>query len=195
MDATVSGNAAQAAVGDIMFMIGGELAPAAAAQRLLAPLSRAVHTVGGVGSGARPMLVVNHVLSINRAAVAERLAVAENAGLALEPVLAVLCESTAYSKAMDIWGIRIVNGDQYPSASRVRQSHEDSRLISEHAERVGASAQLAGAVRASLAEAEANGMSDADNSSVMEVMRRRAGMGRIPTDEDAVNPAMADIGS
>ena len=137
-----------------------------------------MYAVGPVGAGARTKLVVNHVLSINRAAVAEGLAVAEKAGLDLEPVLEVLVDSAAYSKAMDIWGQRMVEGDHDPPASRVRQSHKDSRLINEHAEKVGASRALVEIVRQALVAAEEGGLSDADNSAIMEIMRRRAGIGR-----------------
>jgi 3-hydroxyisobutyrate dehydrogenase-like beta-hydroxyacid dehydrogenase len=72
----------------------------------------------------------------------------------------------------------MVAADHYPPSSRVRQSHKDSRLINGFAESVGASHVLADAVRRALVDAEDGGLSDADNSSVMEVMRRRAGIGR-----------------
>ena len=178
VDATVSGNAAQGARRDIIFMIGGPDDLAATAGAILEPLGRAVYHVGEVGAGSQVKLVVNHILSINRTAVAEGLAVAEKAGLDLATVLDVLRDGAAYSKAMDIWGDRMVSGDHWPPASRVRQSHKDSRLINAHAERVGASRALVAVVREALIEAEEGGLSDADNSSVMEVMRRRAGIGR-----------------
>lgn len=180
VDATVSGNAAQAADKDVIFMIGGPDELVATATELLAPLCRRVYAVGPVGAGARAKLVVNHVLSINRAAVAEGLVVAERAGLDVDSMLEVLRDSAASSKAMDIWGPRMVAADHYPPASRVRQSHKDSRLITAHAEAVGASHELSAVVEAALAEAEESGLSDADNSSVIEVMRRRAGIGRLP---------------
>jgi len=46
---------------------------------------------------------------------------------------------------------------------------------------VGASADLVDVVRQILVEAEGDGLSDADNSAIMEVMRRRAGIGRLAT--------------
>jgi putative dehydrogenase len=183
VDATVSGNAAQFGERDVIFMIGGESKDVQVATDLLDPLGRKVYAVGGPGSGSRAKLVVNHVLSINRTAVAEGLAVAEKAGLDLDPMLEVLRDSAAYSKAMDIWGQRMVDGDHYPPASRVRQSHKDSRLINGHAEEVGASHALVEVVRQALVEAEETGLADADNSSVMELMRRRAGIGRFPADD------------
>ena len=124
-------------------------------------------------------LVVNHILSINRAAIAEGLVVAEKAGLELSSILEVLKDSAAYSKAMDIWGDRMVDGDYYPPKSRVRQSHKDARLIRDHAIELGASIRLQNQAREALEEAELGGLSDADNASVMEVMRRRANLPRI----------------
>jgi 3-hydroxyisobutyrate dehydrogenase-like beta-hydroxyacid dehydrogenase len=179
-DCTVSGNAAQTADKDIIFMVGGEAHQVARLLPILQPMSRAVYHVGAVGSGATAKIVVNHILSINRVAVAEGLTVAEKAGIDLESMIEVLRDSAAYSKAMDIWGDRMVTADHYPPASRVRQSHKDSRLINAFAEDLGAPHALTEVVRALLVEAEETGLSDADNSSVMEVMRRRAGIGRLP---------------
>jgi len=183
VDATVSGNAAQAADKDVIFMIGGADADVAAATGLLAPLCRKVYPVGSVATGMRAKIVVNHVLSINRAAIAEGLAVAEKAGLDLDSMFEILLDSAAYSKAMDIWGARMVAGDHYPPASRVRQSLKDSRLINGHAESIGASHAVVEVVQAALVEAAETGLADADNSSVMELMRRRAGIGRLPASD------------
>jgi len=179
-DATISGNAAQTAEKDIIFMLGATPEVASTIAGLLHPMCRNVYHVGSIGAGSRTKLVVNHILSINRVAIAEGLAVAEKAGLDLAPVLEVLKDSAAYSKAMDIWGDRMVEGDYYPPKSRVRQSHKDARLIRDHATELGASIELQTKVREELEEAESGGLSDADNASVMEVMRRRAGIGRLP---------------
>jgi hypothetical protein len=49
----------------------------------------------------------------------------------------------------------------------------------EHAASVGAPADLIEVVRAALAEGEATGLGDLDNSAIAEVVRRRAGIGRV----------------
>jgi 3-hydroxyisobutyrate dehydrogenase-like beta-hydroxyacid dehydrogenase len=179
VDATVSGNSAQAASKDVIFMVGGDADGVARAAELLGPLGRRVHHVGPVGSGAAAKLVVNHILSINRTGLAEGLTVAEKAGIEPAVMLEILSGSAAYSKAMDIWGARMVAADHDPPASRVRQSHKDSRLINAFAEEVGASHALVEMVSRALVEAEEGGLGEADNAAVMEVMRRRAGIGRI----------------
>ena len=123
--------------------------------------------------------MVNHLLAVNRAALAESLTVAEKSGLDLDAMLTVLADSAASSRAIDIWGRRMVDGDHYPPASRVHQNHKDLRLILEHAAAVGAGAELVDAVRHMLVEAEEGGLTDADNSAVIEVARRRAGISRL----------------
>lgn len=178
VDAAISGNASQAARKDIVFMVGGPDALVTRSLEILEPMCRAIHHVGGVGAGSRFKLIINHVLSVNRAAPAEGLTVAEKSGLDLTVVLEVLRDGAAYSRAMDIWGDRMISGDHWPPASRIRQGLKDSDLINVHADRVGASRALVSAVRKMLAEADAGCLSDADNSSITEVMRRRASIGR-----------------
>jgi len=179
VDATISGNAAMAATGDTIFMIGGNDASVEIGTEVVKPMCRRVYAVGSVGNGSRTKLIVNHVLSINRAAIAEALTVSELLGLDLHKTLEVLRDSAAFSKAMDIWGERMVNADHYPPASRIRQTHKDIKLITAQADKVGASNELARTVQIALAEAEESGLGDADNSSMIEVMRRRAEIGRI----------------
>lgn len=125
-------------------------------------------------------LIVNHVLAVNRAALAEGLVAAELAGLDLAKTLEVLADGVAYSRAMDLWGRRMVEGDHEQPNARLRQSHKDSKLIVEHAHQVGAPAAFIEQVESHLGEGVSGGLADKDNSSVVEVIRRRAGVGRIP---------------
>jgi 3-hydroxyisobutyrate dehydrogenase-like beta-hydroxyacid dehydrogenase len=73
----------------------------------------------------------------------------------------------------------MVTGYHEEPFARLRQSHKDARLIVEHGLELGATMDLALVARAALAEGEENGLADLDNSSVAEVVRRRAGIGRI----------------
>lgn len=177
-DATLSGNSAMAEQGDLVVMVGGSQEAYRRGIELFERIGRSNHHVGPAGSGSRMKLLVNHVLTVHRLALAEGLVVAELAGLDLDITLDVLKDSLAYSRAMDTWGERMVAGDHTRPASRLRQGHKDARLIVEHGVDLGAPVDLAGVVRAALAEGEANGLGELDNSAVMEVLRRRAGIGR-----------------
>lgn len=182
-DMTVSGNAAVAERGELVVMLGGTDEAYARAEPVMRAIGRSSHHVGPVGAGARMKLIVNHVLAVNRAALAEGLVAAELAGLDLGTTLEVLADGVAYSRAMDLWGPRMVAGDHERPNARLRQSHKDSRLIAEHAHEVGAPAEFIELVESYLGEGVAGGLGDKDNSSVIEVIRRRAGIGRIPDTE------------
>jgi 3-hydroxyisobutyrate dehydrogenase-like beta-hydroxyacid dehydrogenase len=178
-DMTVSGNAAVAEQGGLVIMLGGTADAYHRAVPVMEVLGRSHHHVGPVGSGARMKLIVNHVLAVNRGSLAEGLVVAEKAGLDLEATLEVLRDSAAYSRAMDLWGDRMVAGDHERPNARLRQSHKDSKLILEQAVGLGAPADHIRMVEAALDEGETRGLADKDNSSAIEVIRRRAGIGRV----------------
>lgn len=180
VDATMSGNAAQAATRDVVSMVGGTDEHVAAARPVLEAVARSVHHLGPVGSGAVTKLVVNQVLGIHRVALAEGLVMGECAGLDLSTLLDVLRDGAAYSRAMDIWGERMVTGDHLPPSSRIRQSHKDFRLMMEQGQALASPTWLASTVRQLLGTAEATGLGDLDNSGIIEVLRRQAGIGRLP---------------
>ncbi|MGH8871443.1 MAG: NAD(P)-dependent oxidoreductase [Acidimicrobiia bacterium] len=178
-DTTVSGNSEVAERGELVVMMGGSEEAYANGRPIFEAIGRSHHHVGPVGSASRMKLIVNHALTVHRMALAEALVVAELAGMDLDTTLTVLKDSLAYSKAMDVWGERMVRGDHEFPYARLRQSHKDARLIVEHGLELGATMDLAQVARAALAEGEKTGLADLDNSSVAEVVRRRAGIGRI----------------
>ena len=178
-DTTVSGNAPFAASGQLVVMFGGTPQAYEKGLPVFEAIGRSHHHVGPVGAGARVKLIVNQILSIQRMALAEVVVTAELAGLDLERVLEVLKDSLAYAKVMDVYGDNIVAGTHDPPAARLRQTHKDARLMVEHAASIGAPADLIEVVRAALAEGEADGLGDLDNSAIAEVVRRRAGIGRV----------------
>jgi len=179
-DSTVSGNGEIAERGELVVMMGGPRQAYEEGRPIFEAIGRSHHHVGPVGAGSRMKLIVNHVLAIHRMALAESLVVAELAEMDLETTLTVLKDSLAYSRAMDAWGERMLDADHDPPFSRLRQSHKDSRLIVDHGMGLGATMDLAQVVRAALSEGEVDGLGDLDNSAVVEVVRRRAGIGRLP---------------
>jgi 3-hydroxyisobutyrate dehydrogenase-like beta-hydroxyacid dehydrogenase len=178
-DATVSGNSEIAQRGELVVMVGGPLEAYEAGVSMFESIGRSHHHVGPAGAGSRMKLLVNHILTIHRMALAEGLVVAELAGLDLGATLEVLKDSLAYSKAMDAWGERMIAGDHADPFARLRQSHKDARLIVDHGSDLGAPVDLVTVVRDTLAEGEDTGLGDLDNSSVIEVLRRRVGVGRV----------------
>lgn len=172
LDATVSGSSAQLAAGEAVIMVGGEAAAVAAVRDLLAPLGTAVFPTGGPGSGARMKLVTNAVLGLNRAALAEGLALAGGLGLDPAQALAVMQGGPAYSRIMDTKGIKMLTGDFTPVA-RLSQHLKDVRLILEQARAAGLTLPLSAAHRGILEQAEAAGLGEQDNSALFRILAIR----------------------
>ena len=174
LDATVSGSSSQLREGAAVLMVGGETEAFAACGDLLAPLGHATFHCGGAGAGARMKLVTNVVLGLNRAALAEGLALAQGLGLDARQALAVMQGGPAYSRIMDRKGERMLSGNFVPEA-RLSQHLKDVRLILEQGDAAGLPMTLSHAHRAILEEAEAAGLGALDNSAIIRVLTARAG--------------------
>jgi 3-hydroxyisobutyrate dehydrogenase-like beta-hydroxyacid dehydrogenase len=171
LDATIVGSSEQARRGEAVVLIGGRPADVEQAEPVLAAWSGRRFHVGPSGSGARLKLVVNLVLGLNRAALAEGLALAEACGLDAAATLEVLKATPARSAVMDTKGPKMVALDFSPQA-RLSQHLKDVRLIRELAGRVGAITPLSDVHQELLQRGVALGLGDADNSAVLGVYRR-----------------------
>ncbi len=171
VDAPIVGSSEQVRRGEAVVLIGGAASDVAQAAPVLSAWSTQRFHVGPSGSGARLKLVVNLVLGLNRAVLAEGLSLAEACGIDPAAALDVLKATPAYSLAMDSKGPKMVARDFSPQA-RLNQHLKDVRLIHELAARVGAITPLSDAHEELLQRAVALGLGDADNSAVLGAYRR-----------------------
>ncbi|MGH9631129.1 MAG: NAD(P)-dependent oxidoreductase, partial [Bryobacteraceae bacterium] len=81
LDATVGGSSKQVRAGEVIVMAGGSEAAFARARPLVDSFARAAFHLGPWGSGARMKLVLNMVLGLHRAVLAEALSFAETIGV------------------------------------------------------------------------------------------------------------------
>ncbi|MBI5770418.1 MAG: NAD(P)-dependent oxidoreductase [Verrucomicrobia bacterium] len=171
LDATVSGSSAQVREGTAVLMVGGDAAAFAACADIFSQLGcQAFHT-GPAGSGAKMKLVTNTVLGLNRAALAEGLALARGLGLDAAQALAVMRGGPAYSRIMDRKGEKMLHSEFSPEA-RLSQHLKDVRLIVEHGRAAGLPMPLSATHRAILEQAEAAGLGALDNSAIIQVLGR-----------------------
>ena len=136
LDATVGGSSQQARDGDVTIMAGGGEAEFAACRDLFATLGRQTFHVGPCGHGARMKLAVNLVLGLNRVALAEGLSFARALGLDLHKSLEIFRAGPAWSRAMDIKGIKMIEQDFEPQA-KLSQHLKDVKLILANGRDVG----------------------------------------------------------
>jgi 3-hydroxyisobutyrate dehydrogenase-like beta-hydroxyacid dehydrogenase len=163
LDATISGSSAQILKRDVLVMAGGEQAVFERCRPLFARFARDAVHVGPCGSGARMKLVTNLVLGLNRAALAEGLAFAEQLHLDPARTLDVMRRSMAYSRIMDTKGEKMITGDFTPQA-RLSQHLKDVRIMLQASP---VPLPLSEAHRRLLEKAESLGFGDADNSAII----------------------------
>jgi len=166
LDATVSGSSAQLLQRDVLVMVGGDLAVFEQCLDLFAKFAREAVHVGPCGSGAKMKLVTNLVLGLNRAALAEGLALAWDLDLNPVQTLDVMRRSMAYSRIMDTKGEKMITQDFTPQA-KLSQHLKDVRLM------LAASSiplPLSETHRQLLEKAESLGFGDADNSAIIKAI-------------------------
>ncbi len=166
LDATLTGSSQVARAGEVVVTAGGPEAAFRTSEDLFRLFAKAWHYVGPWGSGARTKLVVNLVLGLNRAVLAEGLAFALACGLDGAVMLEILRSGVAYSRVMDAKGPKMLAGDFTPEA-KLAQHWKDVRLILEAGRRAGATLPLSELHERLLAEVAARGFAEADNSAVI----------------------------
>ena len=166
VDATIAGSSVQVREGQAVVMAGGQRDAYSQAREILATFATELFHVGPWGAGSRMKLVVNLVLGLNRAVLAEGITLARALDLDPGTALAILRSSAAYSKVMDTKGPKMLSADFSPQA-RLSQHLKDVRLMLEAAERTGTELPLSLLHRQLLERAEAAGYGDADNSAII----------------------------
>lgn len=125
-------------------------------------------------------LVVNLVLGLNRAVLAEGLTFAKRLGVSQQDALKVLKAGVAYSRIMDTKGDKMISGDFTPVA-RLSQHLKDVRLMLAAAARTGQRLPLSETHRELLERAEQLGLGALDNSAVIRAIEAGPARKKSPT--------------
>jgi len=170
IDATVAGSSTQVEAGEGVFMVGGNPTAIDRCQHLLDALSPHSFLLGPSGAGATMKLIINLALGLNRAVLAEALALAEHANV--DPLLAleVLRNSPAYSAQMDSKGEKMIARD-YHTQARLSQHLKDVELILQLGETSHCPLPLSLQHHALLQQAIDLGLAGQDNSAIIEAWR------------------------
>jgi putative dehydrogenase len=172
LETPVSGASEQVRHGDGVGLIGGDEKIAADAAPVLDALFPKRFHIGKAGDGGRAKLAVNHILALNRLALAEGLVCAARLGLDPAAFLEVARNSAAASQIMDSKGAKMINGDFAPEG-RVRQSLKDTYLILDQARKAGQKLPLLEVYADVLEACMRHGEGEQDNSIVINEIRRR----------------------
>ncbi len=170
LDATIAGSSRQAAEGDVVGMVGGPELLLTKCEGVLGDFCKQVFHLGDWGAGARMKLVVNLVLGLNRAVLAEGLTLAHTLGVDAERALEVLRAGVAYSRVMDNKGPKMIQRD-FSVEARLAQHLKDVRLMLAAAGEQGTSLPLSQLHEQLLAKLADAGFADVDNSAIIEAFQ------------------------
>jgi len=172
LDTPVSGTSQQVARGEGLGLVAGDRKAAEAAAAVLDAIYPRRKFVGAAGDATKAKLAINHILGLNRVALAEGLVFAETLGLDKATFLGVARESAAYSQIMDIKGGKMVEGDFSP-VSKVSQHLKDVRTMLAFAAKHGQALPFLALLAEVLEACERHGDGERDNAITIEEIRRR----------------------
>ena len=172
LEAPVSGSSEQTRRGEATILVGGDRQIAHRCDDLWKLLAKTVFFLDRPGDAARMKLASNLVLGLNRAALAEGLALASAMGIDPALALEVFQGSAAQSRVMETKGRKMVESD-YQTQAKLEQHLKDLRIIQQTASDHYVEIPLTEVHCQMLQSLVDAGMGQWDNSAVREYYRRR----------------------
>lgn len=171
IEACMASSITQAREGTLYLMVGGRADVYAACEPLLAKMSSALRYVGAAGRAAQVKALVNMVMNINTAGLAEGLGLGDALGLDLAMLREVFGQTGAASRVLETDGADMQNRDHetYFSAAHAAK---DSGIAVELARSAGLDLPLASASEAQYRRMIALGLGELDKSGVAELTFR-----------------------
>ncbi|MEX2093705.1 MAG: NAD(P)-dependent oxidoreductase [Pirellulales bacterium] len=183
LESPIAASSEQTRQGDAMAIVAGPPDAFADCRDVFAAIAGKTFHVGSAWGGAAKVKLVNNlVLGLNRVALAEGLVFAKAIGLDPAKTLDVLKEGNSYSGVMDTKGKKMIEGD-FSLQAKLSQHAKDVRIILEEAKRGGVTLPLSELHLRLLAEAEAAGCGELDNSAIIRAIEGRAIEGRAAKNE------------
>ena len=167
LDATISGTSKMCAEKDITFMVGGNKGIFQECENIFSALAAQTFYLGPNGSGALMKLIVNLVLGLNRMVLAEGLSLGKHAGVDAEQMLNVLKNSAAYSKAVDMKGLKMTSEDFLPAEGKLAFHLKDVRLMLDLSRQLNFPLPLSCLHAQALTSLVAKGRGEWDNSAII----------------------------
>lgn len=168
LEACMASSITQAREGTLYLMVGGDRETFNDAEPLLAHLSAALRYVGKTGEAAKVKALVNMVMNINTAGLAEGLALGDALGLDLTMLREVFSQTGANSQVLKTDGEDMQNRDHacYFSAAHAAK---DSGIALELAHKAGIHTPLAEATKKQYDRMVAEGLGELDKSGIAEL--------------------------
>src|SRR5436190_7208168 len=168
LEACMASSITQAREGKLYLMCGGSEKAFHKAEPILKELAATVRFIGKAGEAARVKALVNMVMNINTAGLAEGLALGAALGLDLEMLRNVFSQTGASSRVLETDGEDMQNRDHAPFFS-AGHAAKDSGIALNLAREIGLDLPLGRATKQQYDEMIAEGLGEPDKSGVAEL--------------------------
>jgi len=174
LEAPMASSIPQAREGTLYLMIGGRKETFEKAEPLLRAMSGSLEYIGPAGTAAQVKALVNMVMNINTAALAEGLGLADALGLDLEMITRVFAQTGARSRVLETDGPDMIQRDHEPYFSATHAAKDSGIALS-----LGKDCQLhlplAEATCAQYQRMVSSGLGALDKSGISELTFRERG--------------------
>jgi 3-hydroxyisobutyrate dehydrogenase-like beta-hydroxyacid dehydrogenase len=168
LEACMASSVTQAREGSLYLMCGGREETFRRAEPILKELSAALRYIGKAGEAAKVKALVNMVMNINTAGLAEGLGLGEALGLDLTMLREVFSQTGAASRVLQTDGEDMQNRDHSCFFSAAHAA-KDSGIALELAEESGLDLPLARETKAQYDRMVSTGLGDLDKSGIAEL--------------------------
>ena len=168
LEGAMASSISQAREGKLFLMIGGDQEVFAQHKELLDQLSVNLRLCGPIGKAAEVKALVNMVMNINTAALAEGLGLADAMGLDLQMVCDIFAQTGANSRVLETDSEDMIDRDHECWFS-AEHAAKDSGIAAALAEEVGISLPVNDATRAQYDKMVGVGLGELDKSGIAEL--------------------------
>lgn len=176
LEACMASSIPQARNGELFLMVGGDESVFNSAKPLLDDLSKALHHVGPVGKASQVKALVNMVMNINTAALAEGLGIGQALGLDLEMLCNVFSQTGANSRVLETDAEDMIDRD-HDCFFSAEHAAKDSGIAIALAEAQGIQTPLAKATLEQYKKMVDMGLGELDKSGVAELTFKGRALG------------------
>jgi 3-hydroxyisobutyrate dehydrogenase len=171
LEAPMASSLSHAREGKLYLMVAGNEKTLARAEPLLKDLSVSIRYIGGPGKAAELKALVNMVMNINTAGLAEGLGLAEALGLDLQMVKEVFAQTGANSRVLETDGPDMIDREHSTFFSAAHAA-KDSGIALDLAKQQGLSLPLLEASKQQYDRMVETGLGDIDKSGISELTFR-----------------------
>jgi len=172
LEACMASSIPQARDGSLYLMCGGEKSAFDRAEPILKKLASTIRYIGKAGEAAKVKALVNMVMNINTAGLAEGLGLGDALGLDLNMLREVFSQTGASSRVLQTDGEDMQNREHSCFFSAAHAA-KDSGIALKLAEEIGLDLPLARATKKQYDRMLANGLGELDKSGIAELTFKR----------------------